>query len=64
MTKMDHARKELGLAIASLPPDAVFNIICYGDGVKEWKAGPVEATAANKAAAGNWIERIVPEGLT
>ncbi|MBN2491128.1 MAG: VWA domain-containing protein, partial [Planctomycetes bacterium] len=28
------------------------------------KAGPVEATAANKAAAGNWIERIVPEGLT
>ena len=44
-------RNELRLAIDALPPDQLFNLICFGDQADGLSKSPVAASQANKEFA-------------
>ena len=54
-TKIEVAKKELTQAIASLPADALFDIIFYSTGVEVWQKNLVEADAKAKKAAKTYV---------
>ncbi|MCI0651774.1 MAG: VWA domain-containing protein [Planctomycetes bacterium] len=58
------AKREVTRAIRSLPEDRNFNLIVYSTKVKSWSEKLVAATAKNKDAVAEFIEAIVPEGVT
>src|SRR5262249_19468630 len=57
-TKIQVAKKELKSSIASLPEDALFDIIIFADGVQIWKPKLVTASKEVKPQATKWVDAI------
>lgn len=62
--KIDLAKEELDKAVASLPADALFDIIFYSTEIEIWKKTLVEADAKTKKAAKEYIAGKEPGGGT
>ena len=56
--KLNQAVKAIESSLALLSERDVFNILVYNQNVEKWQALPVEATAANIQAAGNFLQGI------
>ncbi len=62
--KIDVAKEELDKAIASLPADALFNIIFYSTEVEIWRKTLIEADAKTKKVAKAYVAEREPGGGT
>jgi len=60
--RIDQAVDALKDAISTLPEDAVFNVLLYGDKVTSWKRELAPADGRNKKAAQKWLARAKPAG--
>ncbi|HVY61291.1 MAG TPA: VWA domain-containing protein, partial [Planctomycetota bacterium] len=63
-SRLDYVKTELIRSIATLPPSFSFNLITFSECVESWRPARAPATAANKAAATDWVRRIVASGWT
>ena len=62
--KIDVAKDELLKAIASLPKDALFNLIFYSTEYRTWKTKMQKANAAGKKSAKEWVAEAEAGGGT
>lgn len=61
---VEFARLNLRNAYRDLPPEAYFGIVLYNQDVQIWKRRLVQASAANKREADNFLKQISSEGAT
>lgn len=63
-SRLDYVKHELKRSIGSLPETFSFNMIIYSECIEAWKPARVQASAATKAAALEWVDAIEPWGWT
>ena len=63
-TKLPPVKRALTSAIGALQADDFFNIIAFSNRAEPFASDPVEATAANKEAAVDFVQRLTALGAT